>query len=145
MGLAMLSQVLIGAVVIFSCIVLQAAMLACGFVQVRNWRTLNGNRISIFRTSMLVGAAALWLMAVHAVSICAWAIAFRLLGIFADWDTSVYFAAVSFTTLGFGDIIPPTEWRQLAGLCAAHGLLVFGVSSAALVEVFRLSFEPPRS
>ncbi|MEO1207750.1 MAG: ion channel [Pseudomonadota bacterium] len=139
----MLSQILIGALVIFGCIVLQAAMLAAGFVHLRRSKSLRRPQVSIFRTSILVGAAALWLMAVHAVSILAWAIAFRWLDIFGDWDTSVYFAAVAFTTLGFGDVIPPTQWRQLAGLCAAHGLLVFGVSSAALVEVFRLSFEPP--
>ena len=52
-------------------------------------------------------------------------------------ETSVYFAGVAFTTLGFGDIILPYEWRQLAGLCAANGLLVFGVSAAVLVEVLR--------
>ncbi|MEO1282537.1 MAG: ion channel [Pseudomonadota bacterium] len=137
----MLAQVAIGAFVIFTCIVLQSAMVATAFVQLRRYKQQSRGSASITKASMIVGITALWLMLIHAVSILAWAIAFDALDIFPTWDTSIYFSAVAFTTLGFGDVIPPDEWRQLAGMCAAHGLLVFGVSSAALVEVFRQSFE----
>ncbi len=116
-------------------------MVATAFVSLQNLTGRSPARGSILFASLAVGIIALWLMLVHTVAIAFWAAAFGLLGIFPDWDTTIYFAAVSFTTLGFGDVILPTEWRQLAGLCAAHGLLVFGVSSAALVEVFRQSFE----
>ncbi|MEM9736953.1 MAG: ion channel, partial [Pseudomonadota bacterium] len=50
---------------------------------------------------------------------------------------ALYFSVVAFTTLGFGDVLLPQEWRLLAGLSAANGLLIFGVSTAFLVEVFR--------
>lgn len=137
----MLKQIIIAAVLICGCIVVQSAMMASAFVYLRKWQTRYAPPPTIMRASMIVGGMTLWLMVVHAVSIGAWAILYHALGVFADWDTSVYFSAVTFTTLGFGDVIPPEEWRQLAGLCAAHGLLLFGVSSAALVEAFRWSFE----
>ena len=137
----MLLQIFVGAVVIFSCVVIHSAMIATVFVKLRSWTDRPAHRPSIISASVIVGVVALWLMLVHAVAIVAWALAFSMLGVFPDWDTTVYFSAVAFTTLGFGDVILPTDWRQLAGLCAAHGLLVFGVSSAALVEVFRQCFE----
>lgn len=137
----MLVQIIIGAALICCCVVVQSAMIAAAFVHLGKWRTRVRPTTTIMRASVIVGIMTLWLMIVHAVSIGAWALLYGALGVFSDWDTAVYFSAVTFTTLGFGDVIPPEEWRQLAGLCAAHGLLMFGVSSAALVEAFRWSFE----
>ena len=44
---------------------------------------------------------------------------------------------VAFTTLGFGDVILPQEWRLLGGLAAANGLMIFGFLTAMLVETLR--------
>jgi hypothetical protein len=66
-----------------------------------------------------------------------WALAFYLLGIFATLEASVYFSLVSFTTLGFGDVLLPDEWRLLSGMAAANGLLNFGLLTALLVEALR--------
>ncbi|MFN3144581.1 MAG: ion channel [Paracoccaceae bacterium] len=52
-------------------------------------------------------------------------------------EASVYFSIVAFTTLGFGDILLPQDWRLLAGLTAVNGLLMFGFLTAMLVEVLR--------
>ena len=43
---------------------------------------------------------------------------------------------VNLTTLGYGDIILPTDWRLLSGVCAANGLLLFGLCAAFLYELF---------
>ena len=69
----------------------------------------------------------------------AWAIALRLLGIFETFESSMYFSLVAFTTLGFGDILLPQEWRLLGGMAAANGLLLFGLLTAILVETLRLA------
>ncbi|MEM9898581.1 MAG: ion channel, partial [Pseudomonadota bacterium] len=55
-------------------------------------------------------------------------------GIFDRLDTSYYFSLVAYTTLGFGDIILPENWRILSGLIAANGFLIFGWSTAFQVE-----------
>ena len=72
-------------------------------------------------------AAAVWL----------WTVAFHRLGVFANVEEATYFALVSFTTLGFGDILLPLEWRLLGGVAAANGLLLFGLLTAILVETIR--------
>lgn len=71
------------------------------------------------------------------VSVWIWAIALWQLDIFQTIEASVYFSLVAFTTLGFGDILLPIEWRLLGGLAAANGLLNFGILTAMLVETLR--------
>ena len=50
---------------------------------------------------------------------------------------AVYFALVSFTTAGFGDITLGPDWRLLSGLTTANGFLMFGWSTAYMVELMR--------
>ena len=71
------------------------------------------------------------------VAVWLWAVTLYLLGIFISFEAAVYFALVAFTTLGFGDILLPPEWRLLSGLSAANGLLLFGFLTAILVETLR--------
>ena len=81
--------------------------------------------------------ALLWTLCMIAVAVMFWAVAFHRLGVFANAEESAYFALVSFTTLGFGDILLPVEWRLLGGIAAANGLLLFGLLTAILVETIR--------
>jgi len=89
------------------------------------------------KSMIVVLAMALWIQLAMVLAIWMWAVTFRVLGIFDAMEPAVYFAIVSFTTLGFGDILLPTEWRLLSGLAASNGLLYFGVFTAVLVEVMR--------
>ena len=59
------------------------------------------------------------------------------LGAFDALEPAVYFALVSFTTAGFGDITLGPDWRLLSGLTAANGFLMFGWSTAYMVELMR--------
>ena len=63
-----------------------------------------------------------------------WAAAYVGIGAIESLEPALYFSVVAFTTLGFGDITLPLEWRLLSGLTAANGLLLFGLSTAFLVE-----------
>lgn len=81
--------------------------------------------------------AMLWTLLMMTVSVWIWAIALWTLEIFVDFEASVYFSLVAFTTLGFGDLLLPVQWRLLGGLAAANGLLIFGLLTAMLVETLR--------
>ena len=85
---------------------------------------------------LLVGVG-LWILGVITAGVWIWALAFLALGAFPDLETAVYFSLVSFTTLGFGDVILPEEWRILSGMEAANGFLFFGLLTALLVETLR--------
>ena len=78
-----------------------------------------------------------WILGMDTAGVWIWAIALWLLGIFITIEASVYFSLVAFTTLGFGDILLPQNWRLLGGMAAANGLLNMGLLTAMMVEVLR--------
>ncbi|KQI71570.1 metal transporter [Loktanella sp. 5RATIMAR09] len=86
---------------------------------------------------LVLCATALWVLLQMTIAVWTWAFTFVALGVFATLEPSVYFALVAFTTLGFGDILLPLEWRLLGGMAALNGLLNIGLVTAAMVETLR--------
>jgi hypothetical protein len=82
---------------------------------------------------------AIGLLLLHCLQILAWAVAYRLLAPvqpIEDLESAVYFSAVTFTTLGYGDITLSSEqWRLLTGFEALNGVLLLGWSTALLYAV----------
>jgi hypothetical protein len=91
--------------------------------------------VRFFRDSLALALLGLWLMIAHALEMGMWAWTYLRFGMFDHWETALYFSGASFTTLGFGDVLLPEEWRLLSGATAANGLLLFGLSAAFLFDV----------
>lgn len=85
----------------------------------------------------LLTFAALGVLLSHIAQIWIWAIVYVAVGEFATLEPALYYSTVVFTTLGFGDIVASPDWRLMASCEAAAGLLMFGLSTAALFEVLR--------
>ena len=64
-----------------------------------------------------------------------WAVIFLLISDLPDLATSFYFATVTYTTLGYGDIVLGQDARLVATFCAVTGLLTFGIRTAFLIGV----------
>lgn len=79
----------------------------------------------------------IWLVFGLILIMILWALTLFALGIFGAFEAALYFAMISFTTLGFGDIILPNEWRLLSGFIAIDGFILFGLNTAFLFEVLR--------
>jgi hypothetical protein len=127
-------QLLIGSAIISATIVMHVGFTAMVEWVLRREHLWPGRQAGVFRfISLLVGMT---LLLLASISICVWlwASCLMALGIFGDAETAVYFALVSFTTLGYGDIVLDKDWRVLSGLMAANGLLVFGLTTAVLVD-----------
>lgn len=81
----------------------------------------------------------LGLLLLHWLEILIWAGAYLLLEPVApvtNVETAIYFSAVTFTTLGYGDITLDAEhWRILSGIEALDGVLLLGLSTALLFAV----------
>ena len=72
------------------------------------------------------------LMLGNIVQVGFWALLYSALGAFEDFETAVYFSGVTFTSLGYGDVVLNGRMRLLAPLQAANGLMMFGITTAAL-------------
>ncbi|MGI9389422.1 MAG: ion channel [Boseongicola sp.] len=86
---------------------------------------------------IVLSLALVWTLLLMTTAVWVWAVALYWLEVFIAFEASIYFALVAFTTLGFGDILLPQEWRLLGGMAAANGLLMFGLLTAILVEIIR--------
>lgn len=104
------------------------------FLRMRPWLVREPHLPKIM---LVLLVAALWILALISSGVWLWALTFRGIGAFATLEEAVYFSLVTFTTLGFGDVLLPVEWRLLAGMAAANGFLNFGFLTAVLVEALR--------
>ena len=66
-----------------------------------------------------------------------WAAVFQLLGEFERFGDAVYHSAVNFAALGYGDVVMSEKHRLLGPLEAINGVLMIGVSTAALMSAFQ--------
>ena len=76
----------------------------------------------------------LWLVAGLSVSVALWAWVYLLIGVFNHLEPALYFSIVTFSTLGYGDIVLDAQWRLLGSLTAVNGLIIVGLNTAVLVE-----------
>ena len=127
------AQLLVGGIVTAVAIVVQAGFIACAFAIVRRIVPLRLRQTRTGGTAMLA-AATLWMLGALTVAAWLWAGLFMYLGAFDALEPSLYFATVSLTTLGFGDVILSDDVRLLSAIVAANGLLMFGLSTAFMIE-----------
>jgi len=89
--------------------------------------------------SVAVSIAACLLVFKHLVDIVLWALMLQRLNPegFESYAEALCFSAVTYTALGYGDIVLDTHWRLLCGFEAINGLMLFGVSTALLFIIFQ--------
>ena len=76
----------------------------------------------------------------HTLQVWLWALALMTLRAIGSLEDAIYFALVTSTTLGYGDITLERRWRLFGAFAAVNGLLTFGLSTAFLIEVFARSY-----
>jgi hypothetical protein len=73
------------------------------------------------------------LLVLHLLEVAVWAVAFSIVRVFADFETSLYYSLKSYTTVGYGDVLPDNSWRLLGPIEAAIGVLMLGWSTSIIV------------
>ena len=64
-----------------------------------------------------------------------WAYGYLIIGALQDFEQAMYFSMVTFTTLGFGDVVLPARWQLLSSIEAANGIIMFGWTTAIVFAV----------
>ena len=100
-------------------------------------------------TGLLVRVA--WgLVLLHLAEISVWALFYWWQRCLPDAEASFYFSGVTYTTVGYGDLVLPLEWRMLGPVEGLTGILMCGLSTgfffAAVTRLFsRPDPQPPRT
>lgn len=92
---------------------------------------------SLWFTIWVVNGVMVILVIGNILQVTIWALLFRLIGEFTRMGEAFYHSAVNFSTLGYGDIVMSASNKLLGPLEAINGVLMIGVSTAALMELFR--------
>jgi hypothetical protein len=87
---------------------------------------------SFWKNVALVIVITLVMAAAHLMEIALWATVFRVSSEISTFEKAFYFSAENYTSLGYGDIVLSDRWRLLGPLEAINGLLLFGLSTAAM-------------
>jgi hypothetical protein len=88
-----------------------------------------------------VAGVVLLMFLVSVIEILVWSVTYLWLGAIEGLEKAAYFSMVTFTTLGYGEIVLDEQWRLLASFEAANGIIMFGWTTAiVLATVQRIYF-----
>jgi Ion channel len=108
-----------------------------------------GGAVNLFRREKKLGrvGSGLWIdlgifataisfaFVAHLTEIALWAALFVICREFKSFELAYYHSAVTYTTLGYGDLIMTPSWKLLGPLEAVDGALMFGVSTAMIFAI----------
>jgi hypothetical protein len=136
----MISKLLIAWCLLASTVTIHAAGLSAMFPSVSS--PLSDTRFwTVTRRFVRV---AWWLVLLHLAEIVMWGLFYWWQKCLPDAESSFYFSGVTYTTLGYGDLVLPQEWRLLGPVEGLTGILMSGLSAGLFVAVVS-RFLVPRS
>ena len=79
--------------------------------------------------TLFVISLTFWLLLIHLAEIAVWGLFYCWQGCMPDAESAFYFSGVTYTTVGYGDLVLPKPWRMLAPVEALTGILMCGLST----------------
>jgi len=83
----------------------------------------------------------LWIVLLHLIQVGLWAVVFWQAQALPTLETALYFSLVTYTTIGYGDVVLGPGWRVLAGIEGLTGILLIGWSTAFMFTVVNRMYE----
>ena len=143
--MALIPEIGIAVLIVIITLWLQSVGLAALIHWVRHALASDAHRLGPLRSAVLVVRLTAAVILLHAVLILFWASCYRRL-CFSSWESALYFSASSYATVGYGDVVLPTNWRMLGPLESIIGVLMCGISVSVLfATVARLVNRDARS
>jgi len=107
-----------------------------GLIAMMRWREDHDRHVtSPMRQLGLVMSILMLLFLLHALQIWMYAVLYILIEPFSTFEEALYYSTVTFTTVGYGDVILESEWRMVGAIESANGFLLLGWSTAFLIQV----------
>ena len=91
-------------------------------------------RLSTLHGAILMIRFSILVIVLHFVQIFFWSVFYRW-HCLSSWESSFYFSATSYSTVGYGDIVLPRVWRLLGPVESVTGVLMCGISISFLFVV----------
>ena len=138
----MLIQLMLGAILISTTVAIHGVFMGAYLLRLRR----NGPpaAFSLWPVIRILAQLAVWCVLAHVMEILLWAVFYTGAGVMPDLETAGYFSAVTYATIGYGDITPPVEWRLLASMEGLIGILMCAWSGGFIFAVVTRLLAPER-
>ena len=132
-----LANLLVGFCTMLACLIVQAAVAVWS---VRYYARHSSNTVAPRKFMVGIRPLLIAMLAMTAgnfIQITVWAILFLLLGELNELYEAVYHSAVNFASLGYGDFVMSKNRKLLGPLEAVNGVIMLGITSAALMVILQ--------
>jgi hypothetical protein len=117
------------------CVTIHGVGMVLGLRWLGRESTMSRCRSSLPATFWMLTRVVFGLLMLHLLQISVWAACYQWDACFPDFATSFYYSATSYSSVGYGDVIPPGNWRIVGSIEAVTGVLMFGWSAGVLFAV----------
>lgn len=133
--------------IVLACAVMVGTTLLHAIGMIITFRfTTNPLRHIAFAKAFRVSVIIMLMFIITVFEALLWAVVFWGKGAIQTIEQAMYFSMVTYTTLGYGDIVLDQQWRLLSSFEAANGIIMFGwTTSIVIAYVQRLYHLPTES
>jgi hypothetical protein len=117
------------------CVAIHGLGMVYGLGWVKRKRPTTHHHFSLPAMFRILVSVVYGLLILHLLQITVWAICYQWVGCLPDFETAFYYSATSYSTVGYGDVVPEGKWRVLGAMEAVTGILMFGWSTGVLFSV----------
>lgn len=129
-----ISQAAAAVILVGITLVLQSAGMATFIHWVRVWIARGKEALTPWHTGVVMIRLTTAMIVLQLLQILVWAGFYRWKCL-PTWESSFYFSAVSYSTVGYGEVILPHGWHTLGPMESIMGVLMSGLSVSALFAV----------
>ena len=112
------------------------ALFMIGANHVIEWRVRRfGPSRGRIKKAVIISVLTIWMFLAIVIEAWLWALVYLFhsaITVIPDPETAFYFSMVTYTTLGYGDVTLTGQWRTLASIQAANGVIIFGWTTALI-------------
>ncbi|MEO9573622.1 MAG: potassium channel family protein [Tateyamaria sp.] len=133
-------QILLGSALLTFCALVHVGIVASAIPVLEKVGQRVAHASHSLGSMIVLSTGVLIILLAHTMQVWTWAIAFIVSAAIPDFPTSFYFSMVTYTTLGYGDLVLGEGLRIFATFAAVTGLLTFGISTAFLISILTSLF-----
>ena len=137
----MLTEIAIAAAIVSVCLIIHLTGILLMAEWLFQWRDALERSPNRRQCALLIVSLCGGILLLHLIQTSLWAVYYYTQNLFSDFETSLYFSMVSFTTLGYGDVLLPKKWRLLGVVEGFSGVLLCGISTAFIFAVINAVFQ----
>jgi small-conductance mechanosensitive channel len=117
-------------------VLVQALFMAVGLNIFRQMEKKRRDILHRYPTFVTV-AWVIYLILPIVLDVTLWAGLYYFAQALPSFEDALYFSTVTFTTVGYGDVVLGKEWRQVATFEAINGWIIFGWATALMMGVIQ--------